>query len=116
MLVVAILAQLAIAAHGPDTATACLPVRVSAAIRTPGPVAPAVEPPQGSGLQLLRSRVSSRVESDGAAQFSTITEAWADIAISYTGEGRMPGREGLRVVQYASLWNDQGNGSQTGRG
>jgi hypothetical protein len=33
-------------------------------------------------LQLLRSRVTSRVESDGAAQFSTITEAWADVAIS----------------------------------
>ena len=73
MLGVALFAQLAIAANGPDTATACLPLRVSAAIRTPGRTAPVVEPPQGSGLQLLRSRVSSRVESDGAAQFSDLT-------------------------------------------
>ena len=90
MLVVAILAQLAVAANGPDTATACLPLRVSAAFRTPGRVAPVVEPPQGSGLQLLRSRVSSRVESDGSAQFSTITEAWADVAISPVGRVQLP--------------------------
>jgi tetratricopeptide (TPR) repeat protein len=87
---VAILAQLAIAANGPDTATACLPLRLSAAIRTPGPVAPVIEPPQGSGLQLLRSRVVSRVESDGAAQFSTVTEAWADVAISPVGRVQLP--------------------------
>ena len=109
MLGVAILAQLAIAAHGPDTATACLPVRVSAAIRTPGRVAPAVEPPQGSGLQLLRSRVSSRVESDGAAGFSTITEAWADIAISPVGRVQLPPFvatvDGKRVTSNAVVVN-----------
>jgi len=77
---VALLAQLAIVANGPDTATACLPLRVSAAIRVPGRVAPSIDLPRGSGLQLLRSRVNSRVESDGAAQYSTITEAWADVA------------------------------------
>ncbi|HKP15155.1 MAG TPA: BatD family protein, partial [Gemmatimonadaceae bacterium] len=90
MLGVAIFAQLAIAANGPDTATACLPLRVSAAIRVPGRVAPTIEPPQGSGLQLLRSRVTSRVESNGAAQFSTITEAWADVAISPVGRVQLP--------------------------
>jgi hypothetical protein len=58
---VALLAQLAIAAHGPDTATACLPIRVSAAVRTPGRVAPSIELPRAYGLQLLRSRVTSRV-------------------------------------------------------
>jgi hypothetical protein len=87
---VALLAQLAIVANGPDTATACLPLRVSAAIRVPGRVAPAVEPPRGSGLQLLRSRVTSRVESNGAAQYSTITEAWADVAISPVGRVQLP--------------------------
>jgi hypothetical protein len=87
---IAILAQLALVAHGPDTATACLPLRVSAAMRIPGRVAPVVEPPRGSGLQLLRTRVTSRVESDGAAQFSTITEAWADIAISPVGRVQLP--------------------------
>jgi hypothetical protein len=87
---VAILAQLAIAAHGPDTSTACLPLRVSAAIRTPGRVAPIIEPPQSYGVQLLRSRVTSRVESDGAAQFTTLTEAWADVAISPVGRVQLP--------------------------
>ena len=90
MLGVAILAQLAIAANGPDTATACLPLRVSAAFRTPGRSCAGHRAAAGSGLQLLRSRVSSRVESDGAAQFSTITEAWADVAISPVGRIQLP--------------------------
>jgi hypothetical protein len=90
VLAVAIFAQLAIVATGPDTATACLPLRISAAIRVPGRVAPSVEPPRGSGLQLLRSRVTSRVESDGAAHVSTITEAWADVAISPVGRVQLP--------------------------
>jgi hypothetical protein len=87
---VALLAQLAIVANGPDTATACLPLRLSAAIRVPGRVAPSIEPPRGSGVQLLRSHVTSRVESDRAAQFSTITEAWADVAISPVGRVQLP--------------------------
>ena len=90
MLGVALLAQLAIAAHGPDTATACLPVRLSAAWRTPGRIAPVVEPPRGSGVQLLRSRVVSRVGPDGAGGVSTITEAWADVAISPVGRVQLP--------------------------
>jgi hypothetical protein len=90
VLAVAIFAQLAFVANGPDTATACLPLRVSAAMRVPGRVAPSVEPPRGSGLQLLRSRVTSRVESDVAARFSTIIEAWADVAISPVGHVQLP--------------------------
>ena len=90
MLGVALVAQLAIAAHGPDTATACLPVRLSAAWRTAGRVAPVVEPPRGSGFQLLRSRVVSRVVPDGAGDVSTITEAWADVAISPVGRVQLP--------------------------
>ena len=90
MLGVALLAQLAFAAHGPDTATACLPIRVSAALRTPGRIAPTLEPPRGSGVQLLRTRASSRVEPDGAGAFSTITEAWADLAVSPVGRIQLP--------------------------
>ena len=90
MLGVALLAQLAFAAHGPDTATACLPIRVSAALRTPGRIAPAIEPPRGSGLQLLRTRVDSRSEPDGAGGFTTLTEAWADVAISPVGRVQLP--------------------------
>ena len=90
MLGVAILAQLAFAAHGPDTATACLPIRLSAALRTPGRVAPTLEPPRGSAFQTLRSRATSRVEPDGAGGFSTLTEAWADLAISPVGRVQLP--------------------------
>ena len=90
MLGVALLAQLAIAAHGPDTATACLPVRVSAAWRTAGRATPLVEPPRGAGVQLLRSRVASRVVPDGAGGANTITEAWADVAISRVGRVQLP--------------------------
>src|SRR5215211_5539403 len=87
---VALLAQLAFAAHGPDTATACLPIRLSAALRTPGRVAPMLEPPRGSAFQTLRSRVTSRMEPDGVGGFSTITEAWADLAISPVGRVQLP--------------------------
>src|SRR5829696_7369758 len=87
---VALLAQLAFAAHGPDTATACLPIRLSAALRTPGRVAPTLEPPRGSAFQTLRTRATSRVEPDGAGGFSTITEAWADLAVSPVGRVQLP--------------------------
>jgi tetratricopeptide (TPR) repeat protein len=87
---VALLAQLAIAAHGPDTATACLPVRLTAALRTPGRVTPVVEPPRGAGFQLLRSRVTSHVQRDGSGAVSTLTEAWADVAISPVGRVQLP--------------------------
>ena len=90
MLGVALFAQLAIAAHGPDTATACLPIRLSAAMRTPGRVAPTLEVPRGPGLQLLRSSVSSRVEPEPGGQFSTITEASVEIAISPVGRIQLP--------------------------
>ena len=84
---VALVAQLAIAANGPDTATACLPIqrdarrcaRRAASRRD-------IEPPQRRRhCSCCESRVASRVEPDGAAQFSTITEASADVAI---GAGR----------------------------
>jgi hypothetical protein len=87
VLALALLAQLAIVANGPDTATACLPVHLSAAIRTPGGDVPTIEPPRGAGIQLLRSGVASRLDPSGR---STLTETWADVAISPVGRFRVP--------------------------
>ena len=86
----ALLTQLAITAHGPDTATACLPLTLTAASRAAGPSAPTLEPPRGAGIQLLRWRVSSRQEQDGAGRTSSITEGTADIAISPVGRVTLP--------------------------
>jgi BatD DUF11 like domain len=86
----ALLAQLAITAHGPDTATACLPLALTAASRAPGHTAPTLEPPRGAGIQLLRWHVTSRVEQDGAGRTSAITEGTADVAISPVGRITLP--------------------------
>ncbi|HEX7941682.1 MAG TPA: hypothetical protein VF488_07735, partial [Gemmatimonadaceae bacterium] len=67
---IALLAQLAITAQGPDTATACLPLTLTAASRAPGATAPTLEPPRGPGIQLLRWRTTSRLERDGAGRTS----------------------------------------------
>ena len=87
MLALALIAQLAIVANGPDTATACLPVHLTAAIRTPGDDVPRIELPRGAGIQLLRSGVASRVDPAGAG---TLTETWADVAISPVGRFHVP--------------------------
>jgi len=85
-----LLAQLAITAQGPDTATACLPLTLTAASRAPGQTAPTLEPPRGPGIQLLRWRTTSRLEQDGAGRTSAITEGTADIAISPVGRITLP--------------------------
>jgi hypothetical protein len=87
VLALALIAQLAIVANGPDTATACLPVRLTAAIRTAGRDVPSIELPRAGGIQLLRSGVASRLDPGGAG---TLTEIWADVAISPVGRFRVP--------------------------
>ena len=86
----ALFAQLAITAQAPDTATACLPLTLTAASRAAGRAAPTLEPPRGPGIQLLRWHVSSRVEQDDAGRLSAITEGTADIAISPVGRITLP--------------------------
>ena len=86
----ALVAQLAITAHGPDTATACLPLTLTATARASGRTAPTLEPPRATGIQLLRWHSSSRVEVDGAGRPTTITEGTADIAISPVGRFTVP--------------------------
>ena len=53
MLVVALVAQLAITANGPDTASACLPITLTAALRAPGRAVVTLDPPRNSSVQLL---------------------------------------------------------------
>ncbi|MEO8563069.1 MAG: hypothetical protein ABI601_13385 [bacterium] len=90
MLVVALLAQLAITANGPDTGSACMPIHLTAALRVPGRAAISVDPPRGPGLQLLQSRTTTRVEPDGRGAQSTIVEASALVATGLTGRVQIP--------------------------
>jgi hypothetical protein len=87
VLALALIAQLAIVANGPDTATACLPVHLTAAIRTPGGDVPTIELPRGASIQLLRSGVVSRLDPAGTGM---LTETWADVAISPVGRFHVP--------------------------
>jgi tetratricopeptide (TPR) repeat protein len=90
VLVVALVAQLAITANGPDTGTACMPIHLTAALRVPGRAAVAIDPPRAPGLQLLRSRTSTRVEPDGTGALSTIVEASALVTTGLTGRVQLP--------------------------
>jgi hypothetical protein len=85
-----LVAQLAVAAHGPDTASACVPIELSVAARAPGIVAPRVEPLRARGLQLLRSSVVSRIERDGFGRPSTLTEATLVVATAAVGRIVVP--------------------------
>ena len=90
MLVVALVAQLAITANGPDTGSACMPIQLTAAFRAQGRASVAIDPPRGPGIQLLRSRVTTRVEPDGAGALSTIVEASALVTTGLTGRVQLP--------------------------
>ncbi len=86
-----LLAQIAMVAHGPDTATTCAPIDITVAARVAGTVAPYVEPPRTSGsFQLLRSSIVSRVELDGAGQSSAIAEATFVVATDAAGRVTIP--------------------------
>jgi tetratricopeptide (TPR) repeat protein len=90
VLVVALVAQLAITANGPDTGSACMPIHLTAALRVPGRATVAIDPPRGPGIQLLRSRMATRVEPDGSGTLSTIVEASALVTTGLTGRVQLP--------------------------
>lgn len=126
-------AQLVVVAHAPDTATACAPIEVSVAARVAGGVAPHIAPAGlGASVQLLNSRVVTRVERDGAGQPSSITEATFTFTSAGFGRTALPQfiatAGALRAVSNASVvdlrssgvlpptvlvraWLDRGNGS-----
>jgi hypothetical protein len=86
----ALIAQIAIVARGPDTATSCAPLELSVAARAPGVVAPRITLPLSGDVQLLRSSVVSRTDRDGAGQASTITEGVFIVATRSTGRVMLP--------------------------
>lgn len=91
MIALLVMAQIAIVAHAPDTASACMPFELTVAARSAGAVAPRVELPLPAAWQLLRRSVVSRVESDGTGQPSSITEATFVVATNAVGRVTVPG-------------------------
>ena len=84
-------AQLAVFAHGPDTATTCVPFEVTVAARAPGTVAPRITPPPSTGsLQLLRRVESTGFERDGAGRSTALTEATFTFATDGVGRVELP--------------------------
>ena len=83
-------AQLAIVARAPDTAVTCLPFELTVAARTAGASAPIIALPASGSLQLLRSRVDSRVERDALGQATTLTEATFLVASTAIGRVTVP--------------------------
>ena len=83
-------AQLAIVARAPDTAVTCLPFELTVAARTAGAAAPIIALPASGSLQLLRSRVDSRVERDALGQATTLTEATFLVASTAIGRVTVP--------------------------
>ena len=80
------MAQLAVVAHAPDTASVCAAIEVSVAARAAGTVAPFIQPYSPSGnLELLKTSTSSRVERDGSGKPSSLTEATFVLAAESPG-------------------------------
>ena len=86
-----VLAQLAMVAHAPDTATTCAPFSITVAARAPGDVAPRIVPPASSpSLQLLKTSTTSRIERDGIGRPSALTEATFTVATDGYGRVVLP--------------------------
>jgi hypothetical protein len=90
MIALALVAQIAVVASAPPAAVSCVPFEVSVAARAPGAVAPRIRFPSGSGVQLLDQRVSSRVESFGGGESSSLTEATFTVAVNGAGRVTLP--------------------------
>jgi hypothetical protein len=85
-----LVAQLAVVASGPDTATACDTIKVNVAAQAEGSVAPRITLPLGRAFQLLRSDLATRVEPDGTGGTLAIAEASYLIATSTLGRVHLP--------------------------
>lgn len=90
MLALALVAQIAVVASAPSTAVSCAPFDVSVAARAAGSVAPRIDLPVAAGIQLLASKVVSRVERFAGGESSALTEATFTIAIAGTGRIVLP--------------------------
>ena len=91
MSVLLVLAQLAVVAHAPDTATLCAPMEISVAARARGSLAPQILPlVQTAALQVLKRTVASRIERDGLGQPTAFTEATFTVAADAPGRMVLP--------------------------
>ena len=90
MIGLAIIAQLTVLAHGPDTATSCQPFTITAAVRSVGGVAPRLELGPQRGLQLLRRTAVQREEDDGHGGRATVSEATFLVATREVGRRPLP--------------------------
>ena len=125
-------AQLAVVAHGPDTASVCAPIDVTVASRVAGNVPARIEPAVAApSLQFLKSTISTRIERDGAGRPSALTEGTFTYAASAAGPVALPtfiaSAAGVRATAVAEpvhvhdasalppivivrAWLDRGNG------
>ncbi len=86
-----VIAQLAMVAHAPDTATTCAPFSITVAARAPGNIPPRITPPASSpALQLLKTTTTSRIERDGIGRPSALTEATFTVATDGFGRVVLP--------------------------
>ena len=136
MIGLAIIAQLTVLAHGPDTATSCQPFTITAAARTVGGVAPRLDLAAQRGLQLLRRTAVQRMEDDGQGGRAAVSEATFLVAVRDAGRRALPSvtatagavhaaaAAGAVAVSAASdvqplvivrAWLDAGTGAAAGR-
>jgi hypothetical protein len=85
-----LVAQLGIVARGPESATSCVPFELTVAVRAPGATAARIEAPAGDALQVLRSRLTTRTESDATGRPTTLTEGTFLVASHATGRITLP--------------------------
>ncbi len=85
-----LIAQIGIVARAPDTATACLPFELTVAVRSAGVTAPRIDLPATGALQVLRTRLATRVEHDALGQPTMLTEGTFIVATSATGRVILP--------------------------
>ena len=86
-----LVAQLAVVASGPDTATVCDTIRITAAAQAEGRTAPALTLPLPRGVELLRADLTARLEPDGTGGTIAFTEASYLVASATTGHLVIPG-------------------------
>lgn len=90
MITLALVAQIAVVASAPPTAVTCVPFDVSVAARAPGTVPPRIALPAMSGVQLLGTKVVSRVDQFGGGVASSLTEATFTVAVNASGRLVLP--------------------------
>src|SRR4051812_32061372 len=86
-----LVAQLAVAVHGPDTASACAPIDVTVAARAPGVLPPRIAfAPLSASVQFLKSNLATRVEKDGSGRPSALTEGTFTFTVDAPGRITLP--------------------------